>query len=272
MIEILESLGSHRIGALTVPLLKFESWDAVGKRGRFLLKYARNGSGQGLTHFLRAENKWVCLCALYALSQSRPSESLVRDCGELLERLQNDESRYLASAAEGILQYRRLGSKPVETFQLLETVLFLKQTPLFKNIPGEKLMPLAEICEQKAYEKGTVISREGEVSDHLYVVKTGAVRIERKGDKGSDVLATIRPGETYGEIGLFTQAQRSATAVAADDCRLYEVQRSALKRLLLNVPEIAYNFLEIFSEKLRRSGGSTLRSSERVNKQTESVT
>jgi CRP-like cAMP-binding protein len=64
----------------------------------------------------------------------------------------------------------------------------------------------------------------------------------------------VAKGETYGEIGLFNQAPRSASAIANEDCELWVVQRSALKKFLLEMPEIAYNLLEVFSEKLRRSG------------------
>lgn len=260
MIEILESLGSHRIGALTVPLLKFESWESLGKRGRYLLKSRKLEQSGGLGHFLHADNRWVCLCALYALHQTRRSGKLADDAIEALKRLTADGNQHLAAAAACIVEPDVETGVTVESFQLLETVLFLKQTPLFRDIPGEKLMPVAEICEQKEYAKGTVISREGDVSDHLYVVKSGAVRIVRELDDGRErILATIEPGDTYGEVGLFSQAQRSATAVAHTDCRLYEVQRSALKRLLLTVPEIAYNFLEIFSDKLRRSADPAVR-------------
>ncbi|MBD3242228.1 MAG: cyclic nucleotide-binding domain-containing protein, partial [Chitinivibrionales bacterium] len=262
MIEILESLGSHRVGALTVPLLKFESWESLGKRGRFLLKGRRLERSGGLVHFLHADNRWVCLCALYALRQTQyVGEQLPGEAIEALKRLSVDNNQHLAGAAKSMLAFDRgEAGFSVESFQLLETVLFLKQTPLFRDVPGEKLMPVAEICEQKEYARKTVISREGDVSDHLYVVKSGAVRIVKNFDGSRErTLATIEPGETYGEVGLFGQAQRSATAVAHTDCRLYEVQRSALKRLLLTVPEIAYNFLEIFSEKLRRSAAPAVR-------------
>jgi hypothetical protein len=258
MIEILESLGSHRIGALTVPLLKFESWDSLGKRGRFLLKSRKPEHSGGLSHFLHADNRWVCLCALYALHQAGRPNGLVDSAIEALKRLSLDGNQYVAATAAAIIESGEGAGYTVESFQLLETVLFLKQTPLFRDIPGEKLMLVAEICEQKEYTKGTLISSEGDVSDHLYVVKSGAVRIIKEREDGGEwTVTTLEPGETYGEVSLFSQAQRSATAVAHTDCRLYEVQRSALKRLLLKVPEIAYNFLEIFSDKLRRSADPT---------------
>jgi hypothetical protein len=254
MIEILESLGSHRVGALAVPLLKFESWENIARSGRSFLRISVKPAQGGLAHFAHSENRWVCLCALYALYQAQPLADLVREERELLQRLASDASPYVSAAARSLQAKDSLGELAVETFQLLETVLFLKQTALFRNIPGERLMGLAEICEQKSYAQGTVISREGEVSDHLYLIRSGAVHISKTAGGQARVLATIGPGETYGEVGLFSQAQRSASAVAAGECQLYEVQRSLLKRLLMNTPELAFNFLEVFSEKLRKGG------------------
>ncbi len=251
MIEILESLGSHRIGAWTVPLLKFESWEDIARKGRFLRRRGEDRDA-GLVHFARSENRWVCVCTLYAMRQTTHPERLVREHGALLERLSGDGNPHVAAAAQALCRAR--GSEDVETFELLETVLFLKQTPLFHSIAGERLMAVAEICEEKAYEAGTILSREGEVSDHLYIVKSGSVDIVKETGGRRRTLGRLRTGETYGEVGMFSQAQRSASAVAQESCRVYEIQRSALKKLLMRMPEIAYSFLEIFSDKLRRSG------------------
>jgi len=264
MIEILESLGSHRIGALTVPLLKFESWERVGKVGQSLLKGLGGPADIGLGRFLTSDNRWVCLCALYAICQ-REGTSGCRsrlDSGEgLMRQLASDSNPYLASVVRSLNEQTGRGSSGVETFQILETVLFLKQTPLFRDVAGEKLMPLAEICEQRMYEEGTVISSEGDVSDHLFVVKSGSVGITRMVGGQRRLISVIGAGDTYGEVGLFSRGQRSATAVAHSDCCLFDIQRAALKRIVMDVPEIAYNFLEIFSEKLR-SGGDPVKAPE----------
>lgn len=254
MVEILETLSDSRLGALIIPIFKFDSWDDIARTGKGVFKFA-DRSGEGLEYFARSENRWIRVCAFYCLFQSRRLERLLAGEPHLLENLGADSYPYIAKAARSLLaQKNSTGRIEVETFSLLETVLFLKKTPLFRNIAGEKLMGLAEICDLRAYEKGTVISREGDVSDHLIIVRSGSLDIVKgKGDLRT-VLSVIRAGETYGEIGLFTQSQRSASAIAHEDCELYIVQRSSLKRLLLNMPDIAYNFLEIFSDRLRNTG------------------
>jgi hypothetical protein len=232
-----------------VPLLKFESWEDVARKGRSLRKRGENLDA-GVAHFARSENRWVCLCALYALRQTTSPEQLAREQAEVLTRLAQDANRHVTTVARAL---HSPGGADVETFQLLETVLFLKQTPLFAGIAGERLMAVAEICEQKMYDAGTVLSREGDVADHLYVLKSGVIEIVKESGGRRKTLGLLRAGETYGEVGMFGQSQRSATAVAKEACRVYEIQRSALKKLLMRMPEIAYSFLEIFSGKLRRN-------------------
>jgi CRP-like cAMP-binding protein len=115
-------------------------------------------------------------------------------------------------------------------------------------------MALAEISECTSYKKGVTISREDSISDHLYIVKQGSLKIVKVKHTVKTVLSIIRSGEAYGEIGLFSQSPRSASAIANEDCQIFVIQRSSLKRLLLDFPEITYNLLEVFSDKLRKSG------------------
>jgi CRP-like cAMP-binding protein len=172
-----------------------------------------------------------------------------------LEKLALEPHSLAAGAAAQLLSSNKdQRAMKIDAFELLERVMSLKKTPLFGSIPAEKLIELAEIIQRLAYKKGTLISREGELSDHLYVVASGSLKIVKVKNGVKTILSIVAKGETYGEIGLFNQAPRSASAIANEDCELWVVQRSALKKFLLEMPEIAYNLLEVFSEKLRRSG------------------
>jgi CRP-like cAMP-binding protein len=57
-------------------------------------------------------------------------------------------------------------------------------------------MGLAEIAELHSYEKGTVISREGEVSDHLFIVKSGSLAIVKTREGIEKTISVIGQGET----------------------------------------------------------------------------
>jgi len=249
LIEILESAGESEITSLIVPIVRQESWERLGKRARstFSLPVAHECSPG---YFLDCENRWIVLSALHWLFVSRGSVFVQVTYAPVLQRLARGKTVQLVRAAEEIMN----GNETISSFSILETVLFLKKTPLFKRVSGERLFLLAELCIRQRYEAGTVISRQGDVSDCLFIVIDGTVEVKKKNGGQLSLLATLSTGDTYGEIGLFNQAPRSASACAGTACSLYTIQRSALKRVIMHYPEIAYNFLEIFGEKLRKSG------------------
>lgn len=254
MVEIVASFAPPRLRERIIPILALDSWNTIARRGRQFVRFDETKTA-GLSHFLRSENRWVCLCALFCLVRVPEREALLRSQRNVISGFADDAHPYLSRAAAQTLILGRTAGEPesVDTFDLLETVLFFKKTVLFRNVPAEKLMGLAEIVRSVSYGKGTVISKEGDISDHLYIVRRGSLRIDKTRNNTRVVLSIVRSGESYGEIGLFNQSPRSATAIANEDCELLVVQRAALKKLLLDMPEIAYNFLEVFGEKLRKS-------------------
>jgi CRP-like cAMP-binding protein len=266
LIEILESSSYQKLGALVLPLLKNESWNAIAKTGRSSFNFEDTGTEDTLLYFLRSDNRWVVLCTLYVINANYDKYMLNEKSVEILKMLLHDSNRQVAGATRNILDKQNDDErKRSEAFILLEKVLFFKKTHLFKNVSAEKLMRLAEISQYAIYEKNTVISVQGEVSDHLYIVKKGNLNVVKSDSETKTVISSIQCGETYGEIGLFNQAPRSASAIASDACELYIIKRGPFKKLLLEVPEIAYNMLEAMSERLRKNGEEIIEMKKQFN-------
>jgi MFS family permease len=256
MVEIVESYGPTRLGSLIIPILEFESWEHIAKVAKHQFRYKEVVGGRLEERFINSSNKWICLCALYCLHGNPASQAIISSQRARLRTLSEDSHVQLARAAASLIEKGSTEDvrRGMNTFELLETVLFFKKSPLFRNVPAEKLMGLAEISSLATFARDEVISSEGEISDHLYIVKTGSLKIVKMKSAVRTILSIIRPGEAYGEIGLFNQAPRSATSIANEPCEVFVIQRHALKRLLMDIPEIAFNFLAVFSEKLRKSG------------------
>lgn len=255
LIEILESSSFQKLGTLVLPLLKNESWNIIGKIGKNNFHFSEIISGKDLVFFLKSDNRWVVLCAMYTILYYSEDYYKNEDIVETLTMLTKDPNPHISRAAQDMLSKQTNEEKKhSEAFILLEKVLFFKSTSLFKNVSAEKLMRLAEISQYAIYEKGTVISVQGEVSDHLYIVKKGLLSVIKSDSEVKTTISEIRTGETYGEIGLFTQAPRSASAIANEFCELYIIKRGPFKKILMEVPEIAYNMLEAMSERLRKNG------------------
>ena len=102
----------------------------------------------------------------------------------------------------------------------LQLVQYLKRVPLFAKLSDAELAALAERLRQKAFKRGDTIFRKDDPGQHFYVVLEGAVKIALPGEFGQEALvALLRGGEFFGELALFDNAPRSATATALEDTR-----------------------------------------------------
>ena len=93
-------------------------------------------------------------------------------------------------------------------------------------------------------DNGTVFM-QGQLADALFFVLDGKVRLSVVSHGGKEgIVATLGPGEFFGEGCLAGQATRMATASAVGDCTLTRVEASAMARLLLEDPILSSAFIK----------------------------
>jgi CRP/FNR family cyclic AMP-dependent transcriptional regulator len=68
--------------------------------------------------------------------------------------------------------------------------------------------------QRRRFEDGEVIFKQNDAASEMYVVYEGKVRIYRERDGAKTDLATLGPGDFFGEMALFDDEPRSATARA----------------------------------------------------------
>lgn len=255
LVEIFETNSSEKLVSFVLPLLKQESWDVLARVGKNNFRLRLGDTHQGILYFMQSENRWVALCALYLLEEHPSLPVYQVEVKRVLEQLKQDNDCHVAQAAKHLIA-KNMGkiTDSSRAFELLESVLFFKQTSLFRRVGADKLLRLVEIAQLIEYQKDDVISAQGEISDQLYVVKKGSLRIEKTIEERKAIVAVLESGETYGEIGLFSQSSRSATAVAQEKTEVFVLKRAAFKRIILENPDISFNLLEVLSERLRKNG------------------
>jgi signal transduction histidine kinase len=97
-----------------------------------------------------------------------------------------------------------------------------------------------------------VIFSAGEEGDGLYLVDSGLVRISVKvGQNDQHPLAMIGPGEFFGEMAVFDEEPRSATAAAETDTKTFFLRRERFRQLLMEHPHLALKFAREFSIRAR---------------------
>jgi serine/threonine protein phosphatase PrpC len=122
----------------------------------------------------------------------------------------------------------------------------LRDIELFRELSMAEIVKVYNVLTGLKVEAGTKIVREGDRSDHLYVIVEGGVSVEREGAK----LATLGPGSHFGEMALLNQRPRSATVVSTEPTRLLCLERTSFHALMGHEPSIATKFLWKFAQTL----------------------
>jgi CRP-like cAMP-binding protein len=137
----------------------------------------------------------------------------------------------------------------------IEKIIFLKQVSLFQNLTLDHLKVLSTICEEEEFAKGRTICEEGEPGGTLYVVVLGKVAIERTGRrKGTKTqVATLEANACIGEMTLFDNGLRTATAVALQNTLTISLRREPLLALTRQYPDLLLDLINILSQRLRET-------------------
>ncbi len=116
---------------------------------------------------------------------------------------------------------RRLANLDVGVRVPEEELSVLRRTRIFSVLPGPALERVARNAVPVHVEAGTTVIREGDAGDRYYAVAAGSVEVTRDGAP----IATLGPGDEFGEIALLRDVPRTATVVAATDSSLLSLHR-----------------------------------------------
>ena len=108
----------------------------------------------------------------------------------------------------------------------------LRRVSLFMTLTDAERRQLASQLEIVSYPANTVIVREDEAADSLFVVFTGLVKATKATKQGETEIGTVQPGEVFGEMSLLTGSPRSASVTAVTDTALVEIKRNHLQQIL----------------------------------------
>ena len=86
--------------------------------------------------------------------------------------------------------------------------------------------------ERRAYARNEMVFEQGSVGSEMYVITSGKIRIFRRQDGKETTLSTLKAGDFFGEMAIFEQAPRSASAQAAEDAELQVYTREQARALV----------------------------------------
>ena len=121
----------------------------------------------------------------------------------------------------------------------------LAEMPLFEGLDDESLRTVSKAAQEVSVQEGAELVREGDYSYNLTVIDEGQAEVVNDGE----VVATLGPGDVFGEIGVLRKGLRNATVRAATPMRLITLTGWDLRRLRNRIPELEQRVSALATER-----------------------
>lgn len=132
----------------------------------------------------------------------------------------------------------------------------LQRCVLFAHVKADALERLASQMRRRRFRRGEVIFHQGDIGDSLQVVASGSVKIMLASAEGEEaIIATLQPGDFFGELAILDGAPRSTTATAIEATETLALPRERFLELLAEDPRIGQALLQALAGELRRLTG-----------------
>jgi CRP-like cAMP-binding protein len=127
----------------------------------------------------------------------------------------------------------------------------LTRVPLFAGLDPALLESLEAFTFRRTFEPGELIVEEGRTGNGLYVVISGKVEVV-KGMAGErpQVIATLGPGQSFGEMALLGQWPRTASVRAVEQTECLGMDRWVFFAYMNREPQLAIRMLQVLAQRL----------------------
>ena len=117
----------------------------------------------------------------------------------------------------------------------------LRRVPLFSDLEDKQVRKLAERFRERNLEPGTTAVQEGTMSGvGFFVVAEGEASVT----VGGDEVATLGPGDHFGELALIRESGRSATVTAKTRLRVLEIPFWDFRDFAHANPDVTWKLLQ----------------------------
>jgi len=121
----------------------------------------------------------------------------------------------------------------------------------FPSLSEHALIETTNQLEVMTIPAGEVIIRQGDTSDRFYIITDGQVEVTRRDEEGREhALATLGPGQFFGEIGLLANTPRTATVKAKSEVHLLSLDRQEFRQVMDSSSATAEEFARVVKQRL----------------------
>jgi CRP-like cAMP-binding protein len=130
----------------------------------------------------------------------------------------------------------------------------LSQVRLFTSLNKKELGLIARAADVVTVKPGTEIVTQDTPGHEFYLVMSGQAAVRRNGRK----IATLGPGDYFGELALLDRGPRSATVTAETEVELAVISQREFLGVLSEVPEVSLKLLKSMAARLREADTKAL--------------
>jgi cAMP-dependent protein kinase regulator len=133
----------------------------------------------------------------------------------------------------------RLAQLFTEKIRETKSVRPIHFIPLFSDLKEQELQSMLGHLQVNTLQKGSVICREGEKGDSLFIICRGEVAISKQMQGNKERwIRNLRKGNFFGEFGFFTDQKRHASVKAVTECEILQIPRSELETIVKTYPRV----------------------------------
>jgi CRP/FNR family transcriptional regulator, cyclic AMP receptor protein len=134
------------------------------------------------------------------------------------------------------------------------STLLLRDVPLFAMLPEDQLAQLASVMSRRSCPRGATIIAAGDVTDSLYVVISGTLKVSMGADAGREIiLSMLGPREYFGEMVPIDASTRSASVISLEPCELLVLSKHDFRKCLAENFQMAMTVLRGLVKRLREA-------------------
>lgn len=129
----------------------------------------------------------------------------------------------------------------------------LRQVSLFEGLDEAALGALSSKTVTRAYPKNTILISEGDLSDSMYLILAGRVKVYAGDENGHEVLInSLGRGDYFGELALLDEHPRSASVMTLEPSKMMILSRAVFLECLDAHPSMSRSLLRVLARKVRQ--------------------
>lgn len=244
LVELIEMLPNSSLKDILIPILEDSPWKTYSEVGQRFFNITA-----GTELFFETTNRWhQKVVLLWHYTYFSYTETTAAQAKRFFKQMENKNLYIIEKVLD---ETTKEGDLKRETLEIVEKIIFFKTIAIFKNVLAKDLVHIAEQARLLHCKPGEIVSRQGDKAVHLFLIYEGTLDIiQNVGQPHSKHMSSRTTGESYGEAGALSRGIRRASAVARDNCTLFVIEYSDLRKAMTSTPSMAESFIRFMGQKI----------------------